>query len=68
MSVRPLKFIVQPVLLEEQDGVVTGERSSEQPLIFYSADALKEWLDEFPAQVERLNSSIVLPDNNGRVL
>ena len=44
---KPFKFIVQAVLLEENDkGIVTGERSTE-PIVFYSADKLQDWAADF---------------------
>ena len=44
---KPFKFIVQAVLLEENGrGEVTGERSTE-PVVFYSADHLKDWAADF---------------------
>jgi hypothetical protein len=47
---RPFKFIVQVVLIEEEEGEIVGERMSE-PQAFYGADALKEWVDKFMAEL-----------------
>jgi hypothetical protein len=51
MSLRPLKIIVQAVVIEEnEDGKIVGERHSE-PQTFYSPDDLKEWLDNFYSEL-----------------
>ena len=57
MSLRPLKFIVQAVVLEEDNGQIKGERSSE-PQVFYDPDALKQWLDTFIAELEQKETPI----------
>ena len=52
MSLKPFKFIVQAVVIEEnEDGVIVGERTSE-PQVFYGSDALKTWLDSFMTELE----------------
>jgi hypothetical protein len=51
MSLRPLKFIVQAVVLEENENEIVGERVSE-PQTFYGADALKEWVDRFQMELQ----------------
>ena len=46
MSLKPFKFVVQAIVIEEQGGAIVGERQSE-PQTFYQAEMLKEWLDRF---------------------
>jgi hypothetical protein len=54
MSLRPLKFITQVVLLEEDHGVIVGERQSE-PVVHYSAEALEKWLAQFTEELAEMN-------------
>jgi hypothetical protein len=54
MSLRPFKFIVQAVLLEEENGIIKGERQSE-PVVFYSVEAVQEWLNRFADEVKVMN-------------
>lgn len=65
MSLRPFKFIVQAVVLEEEEGAITGERVSE-PQTFYSAEATKEWLDSFINELaEGVSDERIRPDRLG---
>lgn len=58
--VRLLKYMVQVVLLEEDEqGEVMGERLAE-PVVFYSEEALVEWLPKVKEQITASNSNIVI--------
>jgi hypothetical protein len=49
MMLKLLKFLVQPVLLEEDDdGNIIGERMVD-PNVLYTSQALVEWAQEFDA-------------------
>lgn len=59
MRVRPLKYLVQLVLLEEDEqGDVIGERVAE-PVALYSAGAVAQWLTQIDEQVAALNAEAV---------
>ena len=50
-QLKPFKFAIQAVVIEVDDtGGILGEKSAE-PVVFYSAEAAKEWLDNFEANL-----------------
>lgn len=51
MSLKPFKFVVQIVLIEEEDDTIVGEKVSE-PQTFYGADRLREFLDKFETDLK----------------
>lgn len=51
MTLKPLKFMVQAVVLElDEAGAIIGERVSE-PLAVYTAEQLAEFVETFEAQL-----------------
>jgi hypothetical protein len=52
---REFKFVVQAVMLTEDDeGACTGEATSE-PIALYGLAALRAWVDSFPDELAALN-------------
>ena len=54
MTLRPFKFVVQAVLLEEEDGKVTAERPVE-PVVLYGADKLADWANAFEDNLKKVD-------------
>lgn len=55
MTIKPFKFIVQAVLIEEDDeGQIVREIPAD-PVPVYGYAGLAAYLEEAPGQVERLN-------------
>jgi hypothetical protein len=56
MMLKPFKFLVQVVLIEEdEDGTIIGEQAS-QTHALYGLDALRRFADEFDAQMTALQN------------
>jgi len=54
-ELREFKFIVQPVLIAVEDDKMVGEHTGD-PIVLYGLDQLQQFVDRFPADLERLNS------------
>lgn len=47
---RPFKYVVTAVALEERNGELVGERISD-PITFYGSDKLQAWIADFEQQL-----------------
>jgi hypothetical protein len=54
-DLQEFKFIVQPVLLVNDDGHVIGEQAAD-PIIIYGLEKLREFCESFPDDLKRLNA------------
>lgn len=56
MTLKPFKFLVQAVLIEEdEDGTIVGEQAS-QTQALYGIDALRKFVDTFEAEMTALQN------------
>lgn len=56
MSLKPFKFLIQMVLLETNGtGDPIGERTSEQPVVLYGVQAVRDFLDNVERDIEAQN-------------
>lgn len=54
MKLELLKFLVQPVVVEREDGKIIGERIAD-PVALYTEQQVREYFEAFTAQLEQLN-------------